>query len=109
MRTIPDLVGKIGNVGFKGAGSVTTVGTKVLSGDAYLTSRQGSLHLQFGSGSFTLVGHRQRQQVPLTIVEATGQYSPYLGTTGMETAWSVPTNPKQLSIFSGYINNPLAR
>jgi hypothetical protein len=108
-QTIPDLAGKIGNVRFKGTGSVTIGGTQVLGGDAYLTSRQGSLHLQFGSSSITQVGRRQRQQVPFTIVGATGLYSPYVGTTGMGTAWSVPANPKQLSTFSGFINNPLVR
>jgi hypothetical protein len=109
MRTIPDLAGKIGNVRFNGTGSVTTAGTRVLGGDAYLTSGQGSIHLQFGSGSVTGVGRRQRQRVPITIVGATGLYAPYIGTTGMETAWNVPTNPKQLSSFSGYINNPAVR
>jgi len=109
MLTIPDLAGKIGNVRFQGNGSLATAGTQVLGGDAYLTSRQGSIHFQFGTGSFTQVGRRQRELVPLTIVGATGLYSPYIGTTGMGTSWNVPANPKQFSTFSGFINNPVVR
>jgi hypothetical protein len=109
MLTIPDLAGKIGNVRFNGNGSLAAAGTQVLGGDAYVTGKQGSIHLQFGTGTFTKVGGRKRELVPLTVVGATGLYSPYVGTTGMGTAWNVPTNPKQLSSFSGFINNPVVR
>jgi hypothetical protein len=88
---------------------LAAAGTQVLGGDAFVTSRQGSIHLQFGTGTFTRVGRSKRELVPLTVVGATGLYSPYVGTTGMGTAWNVPTNPKQLSTFSGFINNPVAR
>jgi hypothetical protein len=107
--SIPDLAGKIGNTRFSGSGSATVGGNSVMSGDAFLTSKQGSLHLQFGSGFFTKVGRRQRQEVPFAIVGATGLYSPYIGTTGLGTTWTIPANPRRLSTLSGFINNPTAR
>jgi hypothetical protein len=105
-QTTLDLAGNIGNYRFTGTGIVTTSGNLVLSGDAYLTGRQGSLHLKFDTGSLTQVGRRQRQSVPLVVMEATGKYAPFTGATGMGTAWSIPANPRRLSTFSGYMNNP---
>jgi hypothetical protein len=102
--TIPDLAGTIGNVRFTGYGSATTSGIQVVGGDAYLTSKQGGLHLKFETGSFTQVARRQRQSVPFVIVEATGKYSSYVGATGMGTTWSVPANPKRISTFSGVLD-----
>lgn len=105
-ESIPDLAGTIGNKRFTGSGSATTAGTLVEGGNAHLTSPQGSLDLQFGSGTFTQVGRRQRQQVPVTIVKATGAYASFTGATGMGTTWNVPASSKQLSTFSGFINTP---
>jgi hypothetical protein len=107
-QSIPDLAGRIGSVRFAGSGSATISGTLVVGGDAFLTSRQGNLHLHFGTGTFTQVGRRQRQEVPITVMEATGKLSAYTGLTGTGNSWNVPANPKRLSSFSGFFNPPTA-
>jgi hypothetical protein len=107
-QTIPDLVGRIGNVRFTGSGSATISGTLVVGGDAFLTSRQGNIDLEFGTGTFTQVGRRMRQEVPVTVVAATGKFFSYVGLTGTGNSWNIPANPKRLSTFSGSFTPPTA-
>ncbi len=104
-QTTSDLVGTIGRQRFTGYGSATVSGTTVLGGDVYLSNGQGSLHLKLGSGVFTRVRRDARQEVPFVVVEATGSYASFTGTTGMGSTWKVPANPNRPSTFSGYINN----
>jgi hypothetical protein len=101
-QVTPDLTGRIGTDPLTGYGSATVSGNIVQGGDVYLSSSQGSIHLQLA----TAVGTHPRQKVPIVVVNATGNYASLTGLTGVLTTWNVPANPNRASTFSGYLNLP---
>jgi hypothetical protein len=103
-QVIPDLSGRIGRDRFTGSGSATASGIIVQSGDAYLSSSQGSIHFILQPASVTQHGKKTSQRVPILIVGSTGKYASLTGKTGVLTTWNVPANPNKPSTFGGYLS-----
>lgn len=100
---ISSLTGRIGSDRFTGSGSGTVAGRIFQSGDVFLKNSHGTIHLGLGPVIVTHVGKSVSQKVPFVVLESSGKYAQFTGTTGMLTSWNTPVRPKAISTFSGFI------
>jgi hypothetical protein len=98
--TTTNLKGHIGPDLFTGYGTGTEVGKQFQGGDVYLSNSQGSIHLGLSPTYSVRVGKLSTRTFAITVVDATGKYTPFLTSTGTITKWNVPARTNALATFA---------
>jgi hypothetical protein len=98
---VTNLRGKIAGSPMTGYGTGMVAGKQFESGNVYLSNSAGTVQLGLGSSFVVTVKRSSRTEVPVVILDATGQYAPYIGITGTMTKWNIPARPRGTANFSG--------